>query len=71
MRRRVSSSSEPPEHLVVFDVSDPRWGGPGVDIATQEAAWCAARAEFKRAHGLDWLEDDPLPDEPWDRHGGE
>ena len=51
---------------MIFDVSDPRWGGPGVDPNTQEAAWLAAREEFKRAHGLDWLDGDDVPDEPWD-----
>ena len=66
MRRRASSSSEPPEYLVIFDVSSPRWGGPGVNPDAREAAWLAAREEFKRAHGLDWLDGDDVPPEPWD-----
>lgn len=65
MRRRASTS-EPPEWLVVFDASSTRWGVPGTDLRTREAAWWAARDEFKRAHGLDWLEGDVVPDEPWD-----
>ena len=36
-----------------------------VDPDTQEAAWWRAREDFKRAHGLDWLDGDDVPDEPY------
>ena len=64
MRRRQTSTALPP-WLVMFDAQDSRWA-VGAELSEREAAWWRAREAFKRAHHLDWLEGDPVPDEPWD-----